>query len=124
MCNKMLSEWYVSEWYFCSFTNLYEVKGKAINSTMHPSILKLKRIPKAMALVCTSGWMETQQNEFAIIKPLVDAEGVEGKILQTWKTGENREEHVLGEGPNIIAPGHNYLWPYGVPFIPLFAHTD
>jgi hypothetical protein len=87
-------------------------------------VLKLQRIPKAMALVCTSGWMETQSNEFAIIKPLVDGKEIEGKMLQTWKTGEAREEHRLGEGLNIIAPRLNYLWPYDVPFMPLFAHND
>jgi hypothetical protein len=74
-----------------------------------------------MALVCTSGFMTTQENEFAIIKPLTDA--LEGKKLQTWKTGEDREEHELGEGLNIVGPCLNYLLPYGVPFIPLFAHS-
>jgi hypothetical protein len=77
-----------------------------------------------MALVCTSGWMTTEENEFAIIKPLVGATKLEGKKLRTWKTGEEPQEYEVGEGLNIIAPGFNYSWPSDVPFQPLFAHSN
>lgn len=74
-----------------------------------------------MAFVCTSGWMMTEVDEFAIIKPLVDATG---KKLRTWKPGEGMQEHEVGDGLNIIAPGLNYTWPSDVPFTPLFAHSN
>jgi hypothetical protein len=118
-----LSKWYVLERHFYSFTDRSEVQGKTINFIVDRPII-LRRVPIAIALVCTSGWMETKENEYAIFKPLVGAKEFKKKMLQTWTTAEDREEHELGEGLNIIGPCLKYSWPCEVPFIPLFAHSD
>jgi hypothetical protein len=76
---------------------------------------------KPNALLLTSGSLDTGIN-FVIIKLLVGYDKMEGKMLETWKTGANdRNQTNLDTGLMIIHPGVYYVLPEDIPFLPLFS---
>jgi hypothetical protein len=99
-------------------------KGLEVQSALGVS-LPPPWLPKATALLCTIGHLETGPGVIEIIKPLVDSKATKGKMLQTWKKGQvDRNEKEIGPGLNIIGPSLCYELPHDMPFIRLHANID
>jgi hypothetical protein len=77
------------------------------------------------ALLLKSGSLRTDPNQIAIIKPLVDTERLEGKMLQTQSKRDRSicEKTQIVKGLYIIYADVDFIWPDDIPFLALFAKT-
>lgn len=78
---------------------------------------------KPTALLLKSGSLRTGPDHISIIKPLVNTEKLEGKMLQIQSRQDRSfcETTQIVKGLYIIFPDVDFIWPADIPFLPLFA---